>query len=380
MPYAYATGETRVWTARDEHELKAEHRRATRATRKHLNNLQVEAAAQAEKEQSPGAEDRTFMDKLLRRRNYTNVEAAAQAEKEQSPGAEDRTFMDKLLRRRNASNFHDREASLEVNHTDLPPEKRPLPHKTKQPQEGNSHWWSRGHRQTSSQSAQVTVERVPYTPLGVANSTLPPPPIPPRIDLMSLPDRVRRKSENDAAARRRARQRALYHLETDHDIRRFVVLDKPDDPPIQLKPGTWIPGQINVVDFTREVIAADKRVDVDEFGGLTTPQLAERFPTPSRSLPPRKNAPHRPLPSPPSGPAYTHIPPTRPLNIVPRHKHQDVRNVPVPHIPAEPEKSNRDSFLELRRKRSHRVYIPAEPEKSNRDSFLELRRKRSHRV
>ncbi|EUC60854.1 hypothetical protein RSOL_371380 [Rhizoctonia solani AG-3 Rhs1AP] len=323
MPYAYATGETRVWTAHDERELKAEHKRATRATRKHLKDLQVEASAQAEQEQSPGAEDRKFMDKLLRRRN--------------------------------TSNLHDREASRGVNPADILPEKRPVTPKAKQSQEGGSHWWSRGHRQTSSQSSQAKVEREPYTPLGVANRTLPAPPVPPRFDLIqSPPDRVRRKSEHDAAARRRARERALYHLETDHDIRRFVVLDKPNDPPIQLKPGTWIPGQINAVDFSREVVAADKRVDVDEFGSLTTPHLVDRFPAPPRSLPPRKSAPRSPLPAPP-GPAYTHLPPTRPLNIVPRHKHRDVRDIPIPPIPAELEKSNRDSFLELRRKRSCRV-------------------------
>ncbi|KAH7327602.1 hypothetical protein B0J17DRAFT_722603 [Rhizoctonia solani] len=278
MPYAYATGERREWTARDERELKAEHKRATRATRKHLNNLQTQAAAQAEKEQSSGTEDRSFMDKLLRRRN--------------------------------AGNYHGCTPNREVSPTDIPLEKRPLPPKPKQPQEGGPHWWSRGHRHASSQSSQSTVERVPYTPLGVANSTSPPPPVPPRYDLISFPpERVRRKSEHDAAARRRARDRALYHLETDHDVRRFIVLDKPDDPPMQLKPGTWIPGQINVVDFSREVIAADKRVDVDEFGGLTTPRLIERFPPPPRSLPLRKHAPSIPLPSPPSGPIYTHLPP-----------------------------------------------------------------------
>ncbi|KAG8724163.1 hypothetical protein FRC11_002190 [Ceratobasidium sp. 423] len=326
MRYAYATGENRVWTARDERELKAEHKRTTRATRKHLNDLQSQAAAQAENAQSPGAEDRSFMDKLLRRRN--------------------------------TGNLHDREPSRELNPADLPPEKRPLPPKPKQPEEENSRWWSCGHRNTSSQSSQVTVEREPYTPLGVANPTAPRPPIPPRYDLMparSLPDRVRRKSEHDSAARRRARERAMYHLENDHDIRRFVVFDKPDDPPTQLKPGTWIPGQINAIDFSREVIAADKRDDVDEFGRLTTPELIDRFPMPPRSLPPRKDAPLGPLPAPPSGAAYTHLPPTRPLNIVRRNKYRDIRDIPIPPIPIESEKSNRDSFLELRRKRSYRV-------------------------
>ncbi|KAJ1307130.1 hypothetical protein OPQ81_001248 [Rhizoctonia solani] len=334
MPYAYATGENRVWTARDERELKADHKRATRATRKHLSDLQSQALAQAKIEKPLVPEEKSLMGKILRRRK-TDI-------------------------------GQNREPTREVNLGDLSLERRSSP-KAKQPGDSNPHWWSRGHRPTSSKSSQVTAdsELKPYTPLGVANSTLPPPPRPPRYDLMSpspgrgvvreLPPRACRTGESEAAARRRARDRALYHLEHDHDIRRYVVLDNPNDPPIQLKPGTWIPGQINAVDFSREVIAADKRADVDEFGGLTTPELIERFPMPPRSLPPRKNAPLAPLPSIPSPPTYMHLPPTRPLNIVRRNQYRDIRDIPIPPIPTEPPKSNRDSFIELRRKRSYRV-------------------------
>ncbi|CUA69204.1 hypothetical protein RSOLAG22IIIB_08330 [Rhizoctonia solani] len=343
MPYAYATGETRVWTARDERELRADHKRATRATRKHLLELQAQATA------------------------------TARTEKNKPQGAEERTLMVKLLRRCNTGSLNDREANRQVTTPNPSLDQRsPKPSRI---QENNSRWWSCRKRHVSSPSSRTTgtVQREPYTPLGVANRTLPRPPIPPRPsippqppvpplppitlrpDLVSPPDRVRRKSEDDAATRRRARDRALYHLQYDHDIRRFVVLDNPDDPPIQLKPGTWIPGQINAVDFTREVIAADKRVDVDEFGGLTTPQLIERFPIPPRSLPPRKLPPHGPLPSLPLGPAYKQLPPTRPLDILPRRRQHDDRNIPVIPVPPEPEKSNRDSFFELRRKRSYRI-------------------------
>ncbi|KAF8751533.1 hypothetical protein RHS01_08380 [Rhizoctonia solani] len=64
MPYAYATGETRAWTTRDERELKAEHKRATRATLKHLEELKSKAAAKAEKERPSGTVDRSFMDRF----------------------------------------------------------------------------------------------------------------------------------------------------------------------------------------------------------------------------------------------------------------------------------------------------------------------------
>ncbi|CAE6359233.1 unnamed protein product [Rhizoctonia solani] len=322
MPYAYETGEKREWTARDARELEEDYKRAIRVTQKHLDDLKSQATAQVKDEQPPVAEEKSFMGKLFCRRNTGKLQ--------------------------------DREPSHEANHANSRPEKRPFPPKPKQTQGEGSHWWNRGHCHAPGQSSQSTVEREPYTPLGVANRTSPPPPIPPRYDLMHYPpDRVRRKSEKESASRRRARERALYHLQTDHDIRRFVVLDRPNAPPVQLKPGTWIPGQMNAVDFDRTVIAADKRVDsdVDEFGGLTTRQLIDRFPKPPCFLPPRKSPPLGPLPM----PVYTHLPSTRPLKIVPRRQYQDIRDIPIPPAPTEPERSNRDSFIELRRKRSYYV-------------------------
>jgi hypothetical protein len=214
MPHADKTGENQTWVARNACELGKEHKHGTRVTVKPLEESRLQPVAKTEQSSSLGAATRSFVDKLFRRRNTGNP--------------------------------HDREPSREVSYANALPQKSSLPAKPKQPQEVSLHWWTSGHRHTSSQSSQPTVDREPYTPLGVANPTGPAPPIPPRYDLISHPpDRIRRKSEKESAACRRARERALRHLETDHDIRRFVALR--DAPPAQLKPGTWIPGQVNTV-------------------------------------------------------------------------------------------------------------------------------------
>ncbi|QRW17393.1 hypothetical protein RhiXN_05395 [Rhizoctonia solani] len=279
MPYAYATGETRAWTTRDERELKAEHKRATRATLKHLEELKSKAAAKAEKERPSGTVDKSFMDRLFRRRNTGEPQSRAPSHEADSAGS--------------------------------PDAKRPFPLKPGKSQE-------------------------------------------PQMN--SLCGRVRRKSEKESASCRRARERALHHLENNHDIRRFAVLDRPNAPPLQLQPGTWIPGQINVVDFGREVIAADRRVDLDsdQSDGPTTPELINRFPKAPRSLPLAKRPPLMPLPNPTTiAPVYRQLPPTRPLNIVPRRQYQHIRDIPIPPIPTQQDQSNRDSFFELRRQRSY---------------------------
>ncbi|KAF8676184.1 hypothetical protein RHS04_06557 [Rhizoctonia solani] len=324
MPYAYATGETRAWTTRDERELKAEHKRATRATLKHLEELKSKAAAKAEKERPSGTVDRSFMDRLFRRRNTGEPQSRAPSHEADSAGS--------------------------------PDAKRPFHLKPGKSQEPQMNSLSRGQVDRHKQTPQ-TIQREPYTPLGTANRTSPPPPVPPRYDLIrQTPERVRRKSEKESASCRRARERALHHLENNHDIRRFAVLDRPNAPPLQLQPGTWIPGQMNVVDFGREVIAADRRVDLDsdESDGPTTPELINRFPNAPRSLPLAKRPPLMPLPNPTTiAPVYRQLPPTRPLNIVPRRQYQHIRDIPIPPIPTQQDQSNRDSFFELRRQRSY---------------------------
>ncbi|CAE6372172.1 unnamed protein product [Rhizoctonia solani] len=292
MPHADKTGENQTWVARNACELGKEHKHGTRVTAKPLEDSRLQPVAKTE--QSSGL------------------------------GAATRSFVDKLFRRRNTGNPHDREPSREVSYANALPQKSSLPAKPKQPQE----------------SSQPTVDREPYTPLGVANPTGPAPPIPPRYDLISHPpDRIRRKSEKESAACRRARERALRHLETDHDIRRFVALR--DAPPAQLKPGTWIPGQVNTVNFSREVVPADQRVnsDVDHSGDRTTLELIRSFPKPPR----------------PGPPTYKQPPSTQALKTVPRRHYQNARDIPIPPIPSDSEQSGRDSFLELRRKRSYYV-------------------------
>lgn len=196
MSTAYATGENRVWTARDEREMLAEHKRITRATIKHLGT-------------PPTEQDRTLLDKLLRRRT-TDTEA--------------------------------------------PLNRRPLPPKAPQ-QDSNGRWWNRSstdsenrssHSRTNSYDVDVNTEARRAATI-TANMRVPPP-VPPRYDLMPQenPSRPRRKSEHDSAARQRARDNALKHLETDRGYRRHVV-DRRDYVPPPLEPGTWIPGQLNAV-------------------------------------------------------------------------------------------------------------------------------------
>lgn len=193
---AYATGENRGWTAQDEREMLAEHKRVARATRKHLGT-------------PPTEQDRTLLDKLLRRR---------------------------------------------TDDVDAPLNRRPLPPKAPQ-QDGNSRWWNRSSTDSGNHSSHsrnnsydVNVDAEARRAATVAGSTRVPPPIPPRYDLMQqeASHRPRRKSEHDSAARQRARNNALKHLETDRGYRRHVV-DRPGYVPPQLEPGTWIPGQLNAV-------------------------------------------------------------------------------------------------------------------------------------
>ncbi|KAG9103895.1 hypothetical protein FRC06_007142 [Ceratobasidium sp. 370] len=266
------TGENRAWTARDERELKAEHKRLARATAKHLGKLPIE---------------------------------------------QDRTLLDKLLRRQTAD-------------ADLPPNRRPLPPKAPS---DNHHWWSRSSGKSSPRTPNYEESRFePRRAATVTGNTRAPPPIPPRYDLMQgPPERQRRKSEQGSAARQRARENALRHLETDRGFRRYVR-DNKDYVPPPLEPGTWIPGQLNPVPLDPRPDSYDYPDDYDydlvnDYGALPTPELYKRFP----------------------------LPPTQPLNIVPRQRNQEARRIPVPPIPPMPDRSNRESFLELRKKRSYRV-------------------------
>ncbi|KAG8741720.1 hypothetical protein FRC10_002547 [Ceratobasidium sp. 414] len=259
--------ENRAWTARDERELKAEHKRLTRATAKHLGKLPVE---------------------------------------------QDRTLLDKILRRQTAD-------------VGLPINKRPLPPKAPS---GDHHWWSRSSGKSSPRTPNHEEPRFePRRAVTVIGNTRAPPPIPPRYELTPAPTlgRPRRKSEQDSAARQRARANALRHLEVDRGFRRHVHENKGYVPP-PLEPGTWIPGQLNPVPLDPQPDDYDYDL-VNEYGALPTPELYKLFP----------------------------LPPTRPLNIVPRQRNKEARNIPIPPIPPMPDKSNRDSFLELRRKRSYRV-------------------------
>ncbi|KAF8597662.1 hypothetical protein BDV93DRAFT_513162 [Ceratobasidium sp. AG-I] len=276
---AYATGENRVWTTRDERDMRAEHKRITRATLKHLGT-------------PPTEQDRTLLDKLLRRRT------------------------------------DDAEAPLN---------RRPLPPKAPQ-QDSSGRWWNRsstdsGHRPSHSRtnSYDVDVDAEVRRAATVTGNTRVPPPIPPRYDLMQQepPHRPRRKSEHDSAARQRARNNALKHLESDRGYRPQVV-DRRGYVPPQLDPGTWIPGQLNAVPVDRYEQASYGYVDEH---GLTTPQLYDQFPLPPNTLPP-----------------------TQPLNVgAARQRRHGTHNIPIPPVPPMPDRSNRESFLELRKKRSYRV-------------------------
>ncbi|KAG9105230.1 hypothetical protein FRC07_009472 [Ceratobasidium sp. 392] len=276
----YATSEHRVWTAKDERELKSEHKRVTRATMKHLGKL-------------PTEQDRTFMDKLLRR---------------QTPDA------------------------------DLPLSRRPLPPKP----QADSHWWSRSSGKSESPRTPTHEPRTstnehrapshieprhePRRAVTVTGSTRPLPPQRPE-PVQTLPPRPRLKSEQGSVARRRARETALRHLEVDRGFGRYVRENRGYVAP-PLTPGTWLPGQLNVVPHAVDAQPDDYPYDVvDEYGVLHTPELIDRFP----------------------------IPPTQPLNITPRRRNYDTQNIPVPPVPPMPDRSNRESFLELRKKRSYRV-------------------------
>ncbi|KAG8716166.1 hypothetical protein FRC08_009776 [Ceratobasidium sp. 394] len=279
--YATTGEKNRVWTARDERELKAEHKRLTRATAKHLGKLPIE-------------QDRN-------------------------------TLLDKLLRRHAADS---------VDH--LPPHKRPLPPKTPT----DHHWWSRKSSSSPRTPGRHEQPQEYGAMAAVAGPSRAPPPIPPRYDLMpqapvlapAPPARPRRQSEKASAARQRARETALRHLEVDRGFRRYVRDNKNYVPP-PLAPGTWIPGQLNPVPFDDPQPGHDGYQDdydynlVNDYGALPTPELYKHFP----------------------------LPPTQPLNIVPRPRNQETRHIPVPPIPPMPGKSNRESFLELRKKRSYRV-------------------------
>ncbi|QRV89214.1 hypothetical protein RhiJN_17232 [Ceratobasidium sp. AG-Ba] len=256
----YATSDNHVWTARDERELKAEHKRVTRATMKHLGKL---------------------------------------------PTEQDRTLLDKLFRRQTAD-------------ADLPPHKRPLPPKAP----SDKHWWSRSSDKTTPRTPTYGDRLEVRRAATVSGHTRTPPPVPPRYDLLQTvpPDRPRRKSEEGSAARRRARETALRHLETDRGFGRYVRENRDYVPP-PLKPGTWMPGQLNAVR------SDDSDYDfIDEYGA-TTPQLYKRFP----------------------------LPPTIPLNVDSYRRGQSSNNIPIPPVPPMPDQSNRESFLELRKKRSYRV-------------------------
>ncbi|KAG8751051.1 hypothetical protein FRC12_012624 [Ceratobasidium sp. 428] len=291
----YATNENRVWTAKDEREQQADHKRATRATMKHLGKL-------------PTEQDRSMMDKLLRR---------------QTPAA------------------------------DLPLNRRPLPPKTPT---SDSHWWSRSSgRSTPRTPTHESHTHEPRTPghehrpeihraATLTGNTRPlPPPVPPMPPLPPMPrvpssrpepvktpppHRPRLKSEQGFDARRRARETALRHLEVDRGFGRYVR-ENPGYVAPPLQPGTWLPGQLNVVPHA-DVRRDDYPYDlVDKYEGPTTPELLASFPLPPGT--------------------------TQPLNVTPRRRDRDAHNIPIPPVPPMPERSNRDSFLELRRKRSCRV-------------------------
>lgn len=220
MAYYVGNIENRVWTARDERELKADHKRATKATERHLSELR---AARGHHLPPPlQLEDRSFVDKILGRGKPSKSPKVKTPRTPKTP---------KL-------------PSLKVPEVTWDNETR---------------WWSRSR----SRGRPGSTRRSPATATGPGFQRGPPrsksevrgrqvsrpiasapPAVPLRHDLAPPPTApLQSRRGRGSQETFKARQQALYRLE--HKGHRPYVVEREGVPPIVLKPGTWMPGQIN---------------------------------------------------------------------------------------------------------------------------------------